>query len=254
LKLKIDLHVHTCYSDSTGSVSEVLEEAQRKGLDGLAITDHKTVLGAYEAMKRRGRLIVIPGQEVKTKQCEVLALGIRKNIEDNLPVLKALGKIHAQRGLAILPHPTVPFFGGLDEKIIGSLPIDGIEVFSSITPMPWYFLRKNLKLAHKLGLPIVAGSDSHSVETVGDAYTIIDCEGRSIREVLRAVKLGRTLIGGGPSKLSFKLRMLRDMVPHILSSVFKTEKERYLSYNLETPIRSVSWPLDFNQSFLPCSS
>jgi len=229
LKLKIDLHVHTCYSDSNGSVSEILEEAQRKGLDGLAITDHKTILGAYEAMRSRGSLIVIPGQEVKTKQCEILALGIRKKIEDNLPILKALGKIHAQRGLAILPHPTVPFFSGLDEKIIRSLPIDGIEVFSSITPMPWYFLRKNLKLAHKLGMSVVAGSDSHSVETVGDAYTIIHCGGRSIREVLRAVKLGRTSIGGGPSKLSFKLRMIRDAVPHIISSIFKAEKRNGIS-------------------------
>jgi len=217
------MHVHTCYSDSSGSVSEVLEEAQRKGLDGVAITDHKTIQGAYEAIKRRSRLIVIPGQEVKTKQSEILALGIRKKIEDNLPILEALKEIHAQQGLAILPHPTVPFFSGLDEKLMRSLPIDGIEVFSSITPLPRYFLRKNLALAYRLGVPIVAGSDSHFAETVGDAYTIIDCEDRSIREVLRAVKLGRTFIGGGPSKFSFKLRMIRDAFYHIISSTFKAE-------------------------------
>ncbi|RLI11402.1 hypothetical protein DRO35_05085, partial [Candidatus Bathyarchaeota archaeon] len=102
-----------------------------------------------------------------------------------------------------------------------TLPIDGIEGFSAITPLPWYFLRKNLKLAEKLQVPIVAGSDSHFAETVGDAYTIINCEGRSIHEILRAVKLGRTLIGGGPSKLSFKIRMIRDTIPHIVSKIFK---------------------------------
>jgi len=218
------MHVHTCYSDSNSSVSEVLEEAQRKGLDGVAITDHKTIRGAYEAMRRRGSLIVIPGQEVKTKQSEILALGIRKKIEDNLPILEALKEIHAQQGLAILPHPTVPFFSGLNVKIIKNLPIDGIEVFSSITPLPWYFLKKNLELAYKLKIPIVAGSDSHSAETVGDAYTVIHCEGRSICEVLRAVKLGQTFIGGGPSKLSFKLRMIGDVIPHIISRIFKSRK------------------------------
>jgi len=221
LMLKIDMHVHTWYSDSNSSVSEVLEEAQRKNLDGLAITDHKTMRGAMEALRRRGNLIVIPGQEVKTKQCEILALGIRKKIEDNLPILRALKKIHAQQGLAIMPHPTVPFFSGLKERDMKLLPIDGIEVFSSITPFPRYFLRKNLKMAHKLGLPIVAGSDSHSAETVGDAYTIIHCEGRSIHEALRAVKLGRTSIGGGSSKLSFKLRMIGGTVPHIIYKLFK---------------------------------
>jgi len=212
------MHVHTSYSDSNGSVREVLKEAQRKGLDGLAITDHKTIRGAYEALRRRGRLLVIPGQEVKTNQCEILALGIREEIKDNLPVLEVIKEIHAQGGLAIIPHPTVPFFRGVNEKTMSSLPIDGIEVFSSITPLPWYFLRKNLELAHKLRIPIVAGSDSHFKETVGDAYTIVYCEDRSIHEVLRAVRLGRTTIGGGSSKISFKLRMLGGMIPHLLRS------------------------------------
>jgi len=224
LTLKIDMHVHTSYSDSNGSVSEVLKEAQRKGLDGVAITDHKTVRGAYEALRRRGKLIVIPGQEVKTKQCEILALGIREKIEDNLPVLEVIKKIHAQGGLAILPHPTVPFFSGLNEENLKNLPIDGIEVFSSITPLPWHFLKKNLELARRLRVPIVAGSDSHFVETVGDAYTIIHCEDRSIHEALRAIRLGRTSIGGGPSKISFKLRMIGGTIPHIISGIFKKPK------------------------------
>jgi len=225
--LKIDLHVHTWYSDSDGSVSEVLEEAQRKGLDGLAITDHKTIKGAMEALRREDKLIIIPGQEVKTKECEILALGIRKKIEDNLPIQEALKEIHAQQGLAIMPHPTVPFFSGLDENDMKTLPIDGIEVFSSITPFSWYFLRKNLRLARKLGLPIVAGSDSHSAETVGDAYTIIHCENRDIREILRAIKLGQTLIGGGPSKLSFKMKMIRGIASHIIYKLLKGQNEDY---------------------------
>jgi len=223
------MHVHTSYSDSKGAVSEVLKEAQLKGLDGVAITDHKTIRGAYEALRRRGKLIVIPGQEVKTKRCEILALGIREKIRDNLPVLEAIKKIHAQGGLAVIPHPTLPFFSSLNEKIISSLPIDGIEVFSSITPLSWYFLKKNLEMSRKLRLPIVAGSDSHFAETVGDAYTIIRCENRSIREVLRAVRLGRTFIGGSPSKISFKLRMMGGVIPHIISEIFKT---RGISSNL----------------------
>jgi len=226
LILKIDMHVHTYYSDSDGSVSEVLEEAQRKGLDGLAITDHKTVRGALEAIKRRSRLVIIPGQEVKTEQCEMLALGIKRKIKDDLPLLKALREIHAQGGLAVVPHPTIPFFGSLNEKTMKILPLDGIEVFSSITPLPWYFLRKNLELARKLQLSIIAGSDSHFLKTVGDAYTIIYSEGRTVHEVLRAIKLGRTLIGGKPSPLSFKMRMIRNMISHIIFRGFKGIEEK----------------------------
>jgi hypothetical protein len=221
--LKIDLHIHTSYSDSSGSVDEVLVEAKRKGLDGIAITDHETIKGAYEALRRSRGLLIIPGQEVRTRRCEILALGIRRKIEDDLPLLLALKKIHEQEGLAILPHPTVPFFRSLNEEEMKSLPIDGIEAFSAITPLPWYFMRKNIEIARRLGKPIVAGSDSHSPKTVGDAYTVVSCTGRSIREVLRAIKLGRTSVGGGPSSLSFKLRMMVNAVPHIL---FKLAKKR----------------------------
>ena len=41
-KLKIDLHVHTEYSDSKGRLEDVVRTALRKGLDGIAITDHNT--------------------------------------------------------------------------------------------------------------------------------------------------------------------------------------------------------------------
>ena len=209
------MHVHTSHSDSSGSVDEVLEEARRKGLDGVAITDHKTIRGAQEALKKRGDLIIIPGQEVRTEQCEILALGIKRKIEDDLPVLEAIKRIHAQHGLAVLPHPTVPFFSNLNENVMKSMPLDGIEVFSSITPFPWYFLRKNMKLARKLGIPMLAGSDSHAAETVGDAYTIIRCGERRIEDIIRAIKLGETSIGGGSSKLTFKIKMIRHIVSHI---------------------------------------
>jgi len=224
LILRIDLHVHTRYSDSRASLSEVLEEAQRKGLDGLAITDHKTVKGALKAMKIQNRLIIIPGQEVKTRRGEILALGIRRRIEENLPVRETLNEIHAQGGLAVLPHPTIPFFKGLNENEIKKLPIDGIEVFSAITPLPGYFLRKNLRLARSLGLSITAGSDSHFKETVGDAYTIVYCKDRNIPEILKAIKNGKTRIGGRPSAFSFKVRAAIGTIPFIAHKIFFRKK------------------------------
>jgi len=213
--LKIDMHVHTWYSDSEASVIEVLREAERKGLDGLAITDHWTIKGAIEAMKKGGKLIIIPGQEVETSHGEILALGIKNKIEDKLPIEEAIEAIHAQGGLAVVPHPTIPLFSVLNEEEMKTLPLDGIEVFSAITPIPGYFLRKNVELARKLRLSMVAGSDSHYAETVGDAYTIIYCRSRKMDEVLRAVKLGQTSIGGKPSDLIFKWKTAKDVILHI---------------------------------------
>jgi len=213
--LKIDMHVHTWYSDSEASVSEVLMEAERKGLDGLAITDHWTIKGAIEAMKKRGKLIIIPGQEIETKHGEILALGIKNKIRAKLSIRETIKMIHAQGGLAIVPHPTIPLFSVLNEEEMKTLPLDGIEVFSAITPIPGYFLRKNIELARRLRLSMVAGSDSHYAETVGDAYTIIYCRSRKVDDILRAVKLGRTSIGGRSSGFVFKWKTAKDVILHI---------------------------------------
>ena len=46
----IDLHIHSNCSDSSSTVSEILEEANRKSLSLLSITDHD-VIDAYEQLK-----------------------------------------------------------------------------------------------------------------------------------------------------------------------------------------------------------
>jgi len=220
LMLKIDLHVHTWYSDSTGSVDDVLAAARRKGLDGVAVTDHGTLQGAYEALAKSRRLIVLVGEEVKTTQGELLALGIRKKIPKNLLMAEAIARTHAQGGLAIIPHPTIPLFSRLREGDLRNLAIDGLEVISAITPMPRYFLKKNLELAQRLKTSITAGSDSHSPDTVGDAYAVVNSESRDPGDIVRAVKYGNVLIGGGSSKTSIKLGVVKGLLTHILLRPF----------------------------------
>lgn len=38
-----NLHIHTRYSDGSGSVSQVLRAGRRAGLDFLVVTDHRTL-------------------------------------------------------------------------------------------------------------------------------------------------------------------------------------------------------------------
>ncbi|MEM2935732.1 MAG: PHP domain-containing protein [Candidatus Bathyarchaeia archaeon] len=207
-KLKIDVHVHTNYSDSKSSVREVIEEASRKGLDGLAITDHGTLRGAREALNLRHNLLIIPGEEIKTKRGDLLARGIRRAVPEGLDAVEAIDRVHGQGGLVIVPHPTVPFFGKFKGEDLSRLQLDGLEVFSAITPFPWRYARKNMKLAQKLGVAMVAGSDSHNCKTVGDAYTIVKTEEKDLDSVLRAIKDGETRTGCNSSKIIFKIEML----------------------------------------------
>ena len=211
IPLKIDVHVHTTYSDSTATTDDVIKAAKEKGLDGVAITDHDTIEGAKEAISKEGRLIVISGEEITTLKGHILALGINDPIGRWLPPSVAISRIHEQNGLAIIPHPTFPFVSNIHEKEMSKLPIDGVEVFSAATPFAWHYFRRNLKLAGRLGLPMLAGSDSHFSETVGDAYTIVYAKDKEESSILKAMKQGRTDVGCNPSRFIHKVRMMKNM-------------------------------------------
>ncbi len=211
ISLKIDIHIHTAHSDSTASVDDVLRVSEQKKLDGIVITDHDTMKGFKEAKSKRSSLIIIPGEEVTTKKGHILAIGIEETIDKGLPVDSAIYQIHKQKGLAIIPHPTFPLFGKLTEKELSKLQIDGIEVFSAATPFARHYLRRNHKLAQNLSLPMVAGSDSHFAETIGDAYTIVYPEDREMPSIIKAIKQGKTQISYRPSRTFYKIRMIQKL-------------------------------------------
>jgi predicted metal-dependent phosphoesterase TrpH len=66
-----DLHVHTTASDGTLTPCQVIDEAIRAGLKGLAITDHDTVVGLTPAQQyveqNNLQLEFIPGIELNTE-------------------------------------------------------------------------------------------------------------------------------------------------------------------------------------------
>lgn len=208
VKLMVDMHVHTNYSDSNGTVEELIKAAKDKGLSGIAITDHNTLDGAKVATYMQNDLTIIPGEEIKTESGEILAIGIKKAVPENLPIEEAIHSVHLQGGLVFIPHPTVPFFRRLRESDMRRLNIDGLEVFSAISPLADHYASKNIAIAKRLGLSTIAGSDSHFSETIGDAYTTIDAKDTTLPSILEALRLGRTELFGRSSKLKFKMKMV----------------------------------------------
>lgn len=65
---RIDLHAHTVHSDGTFTATELVEEAHRFGLAGLAVTDHDTTTALAEAHEVGTRLgvTIFDGCEIST--------------------------------------------------------------------------------------------------------------------------------------------------------------------------------------------
>ena len=204
LRLKIDLHVHTRYShDSTTSLDEIVSYAKKRGLDGVAITDHDVVEGALKLVQKAKELVIIPGVEVTTSHGHVLALNITRPVPTELSPFETIQIIHEAGGIAVAAHPTV-LYKGLRGCVDSNF--DAIEVINA-SAFP-FFLSTYLsqKLAVRLDLPQTAGSDAHYASEIGFAYTVVDAA-PEVDEIVHAIKKGATVPCGKP--ISWKLRLKR---------------------------------------------
>jgi len=202
LPLKVDLHVHTCYSaDGVTTLKEVVAYSKKRGLDGVAITDHDILSGAT-ILAKRSDLLIIPGVEVTTQRGHVLALGITAPISTNLSPSETVQQIRKSGGIAVAAHP-IGLLKGMEPRTIITSHFDAIEVINSVA-FPFYFsVYMGRKLATQLGLPQVAGSDSHYALEIGAAYTLIEADPQ-VDEVIQAIKKGATTPVGKP--ISWKVR------------------------------------------------
>ena len=107
----IDFHIHTSHSfDSLTPPGVVVEIAKRRGLNGIAVTDHDTIGGALAAVSanKDPDFLVIPGIEVKSDLGDVIGLYLSRDIKSHA-FGDVIEEIHEQGGIAYVPHPIRTF-------------------------------------------------------------------------------------------------------------------------------------------------
>jgi hypothetical protein len=167
-----DLHLHTSWShDCSIDVDDLIDHAEAQGLGAIAVTDHNVLGGALEAVERARdrRLVVIPGEEVKTaEQGEVIGLFLRDEIPRGMSFEETVAAIRAQGGLVYLPHPfdrmhAIPKPETLHRHLAE---IDVFEVYNARLLFEAYN-DEALRFARKYNLTPGAGSDAHVLAGVG---------------------------------------------------------------------------------------
>ena len=91
--MKVDLHIHTTYSDGVFSPEMIVDTAIDAGLDAIAITDHDNVLAYPIALNYAKKIAdsggkaleILPGVEINTiyKDIEIHILGYFMNRDDS---------------------------------------------------------------------------------------------------------------------------------------------------------------------------
>jgi len=199
--LSCDLHVHTNFSkDGESSVEDILRQAEKAGLDVIAITDHDTTDGAKKALTCSSSVLVIPGIEVSTKDGHLLVLGVTEIIPAGLDVVATIGIARKMGALLILPHPYHVWRHGVARRRkSGMSAVDAVEAFNSR-----YIVgsanKKAARIAKRLGKPCVGGSDAHNAKYVGFGRTYVEAE-KNVPAILAAIREGNVSCGGKKTPL-----------------------------------------------------
>ena len=200
-RIAVDLHTHTCFShDSVQDPAELLLAAARRGLAGIAVTDHNTLEGARTTaevavrLKREHRLpadfVVIPGEEISSSNGHVVGLFLTREVPTDLSVEATIQAIHDQGGLAVAAHPMLP--DGLHDRAL-SASFDLVETENAAERLEFADARAGARerrdaFYRSVSRPRVGSSDGHDPATLGVCYTLLSCrpEPEAIRAALAA--------------------------------------------------------------------
>jgi hypothetical protein len=165
---------------------ELVFYSRKRGLNSVAVTDHDRIDGALAMAKKRDFLI-IPGIEISSLKGHITGLNVQEAIPSGLSVEETVDKIHEAGGIAVACHPVVFFKMGLGKHV--SSKFDAVEVINA-SALPFaHSVKQSERIATRLGIARVAGSDAHYGPEIGCAYTLIDAE-LNIDGIVKAVRKG----------------------------------------------------------------
>lgn len=203
---RADLQLHSDLGDGLASPEEILDAAERAGMDVIALTDHDDIRGSFAlrdiAARRSSALAIVPGIEVTTRSGHLLALFVENEVPMFRPLPETVATIHRLGGLAVVPHPLSYLTFSIGERGLRALAelgddacfVDGIELLN-----PSYAGRVRVRRAawlntHVLRVAETGSSDAHHADLVGTAWT--EFPGTAADE-LRAAIIAKTTKAGG---------------------------------------------------------
>ncbi|MFL5722522.1 MAG: PHP-associated domain-containing protein [Chloroflexota bacterium] len=187
----VDLHTHSKGSfDSLASPRDMVKAAVDRGLTHLAITDHDRVDVAQEARALgSSELTVIVGEEVKTRDGDLICLFLERAIPPGLSAMETIAAAREQGALVGIPHPFDRMRGSLlrDAAMASLAPhVDWVEAHNA--RLVGHGNEDAAAFAREHDLPGIAVSDAHSVMEIGVAYMALDGDPSTPAGLLAALR------------------------------------------------------------------
>lgn len=205
--MKIDLHVHTSDRSpcSDISISELIAEAKRIGLDGFCLTEHQSIwpLEETEELARNEAIRIFRGNEITSAQGDVLVYGLEKDIKGVVPIKALQKEVVAAGAFSVLAHPFRGFkmfgIGELQMSVEQACKKKALQFVNAVEIANGKVRDKEnemaMKVAEALGLPGTAGSDAHNVDEVGRFVTIFERDIKNDADLVAELHAGRFSTG-----------------------------------------------------------
>ena len=183
--MRFDLHVHSIHSnDGSATPKEIIGQARKHGINGLAITDHNSLEGAIQAKSEAAGMkdfVVVRGMEVSAKEGHVLVYGIDEPIGRGLHAVDVVRRAGELGGIAVAAHP-FRFWTGVGERVLRKVNFTAIEGLNSRSHKEANARAREIAL--ELRKPVIGGSDAHALGLIGVGVTLfespIESEGQAI--------------------------------------------------------------------------
>jgi hypothetical protein len=101
------IHVHSTWSDGTGTVPQIMRAAARSGVDVVLLTDHDTLAARDHGQEGwHGDVLLLVGEEVTPPESHYLAFGIERVIrKGGRTPAEVCEAVTAQGGFGFAAHP-----------------------------------------------------------------------------------------------------------------------------------------------------
>lgn len=197
--LETDLHAHTRFADGFLSPFDLVMQADRRGLDVLAVTDHNILFPARMSRwfsRLTGGPTILLGEEITARRYHLHGVGLRERVDASAPLHDVIADIHRQGGIAIAAHPVKPFWPAFQAEIDH---LDAAEVMHPIAfggSWRWEEMREFFESSRAAGHPLtaIASSDYHFGSPLGVCRTLVFARDDSEQSVMEALRAGRTVV------------------------------------------------------------
>jgi len=198
--LAVDFHVHSFLGDGALPPWFLVDQARRRGLDAIAITNHNRTWPARLARwltRGADAPIVLVGEEVTSRAFHITAIGVEQPVDWRHSAADAIEAIHAQGGVAIAAHPASQFWPAYDDRALREL--DGAErahasIFQDRRADRQFAIFFNDVRSVNPTVAAIGASDFHVVGYPGICRTYVFARERSARGIIEAVRAGRTVV------------------------------------------------------------